>query len=176
MISWLASLQLPASRSPSSMSGLVSSGAASGRSCSRGRRHTRQVDSGCAHLLATRERAHFTRRAVSSHWRGASSQRGNSRTSRTSGPRKALPGNCVLMKGGGFCEEIPVSISSTCRRAALLRGLSAPEGALAPCRSALERCFAALRPRRSAALLVSSCEPDLLTIPAPSTWTFNAAV
>src|SRR6476660_9262679 len=55
--------------------------------------------------------------------------------------------------GRRVCEEIPVSIPSTVRRAVLLRGLSAPEGALALCRNALERCCAALRPRRNAALL-----------------------
>src|SRR6476660_8593118 len=55
--------------------------------------------------------------------------------------------------GRRVCEEIPVSISTTFRRAALLRGLSAPGGALALCRNALERCYAALRPGRSAALL-----------------------
>jgi hypothetical protein len=44
-------------------------------------------------------------------------------------------------------------------RAALARGRSGPEGALISCRTALERCCAALRPRGSAALQGCIREP-----------------
>src|SRR6185369_9347317 len=65
--------------------------------------------------------------------------------------RSAAPHGALPPTGAALVTRLAVA-----RRAALPRGLSAAQRRSAWCRNGFERCCAALRPRRSAALLRSA--------------------